>query len=184
MKKLKVKIKKLHENAVIPFYATEGSMCMDLTAVSYEFDEYKNCHIYHTGLAFEIPKGYGMFAVPRSSHRKTEVHMPNTPGVIDYDYRGEVLICFKDVETTFIKNMIRILAEALVENTTNDPILEYNGSVVVRDIENAKSNKPPYKVGDRVAQICILPYPTIEFEEVEELSKTDRGEGCYGHTGN
>lgn len=41
-----------------------------------------------------------------------------------------------------------------------------------------------YKVGDRAAQIIIMPYPTIEFEEVNELSKTERGTGGYGSTGN
>lgn len=40
-----------------------------------------------------------------------------------------------------------------------------------------------YDVGDRVGQLIILPYPEIEFEEVDELSETDRGEGGFGSTG-
>jgi dUTP pyrophosphatase len=40
-----------------------------------------------------------------------------------------------------------------------------------------------YKVGDKVAQLMILPYPSIEFEEVEELSDTARGEGGFGSSG-
>ena len=40
-----------------------------------------------------------------------------------------------------------------------------------------------YNVGDRIGQIIILPYPQIEFEEVEELSETDRGTGGFGSTG-
>ena len=40
-----------------------------------------------------------------------------------------------------------------------------------------------YKVGDRIAQIMIVPYPQIQFEEVEELSNTERGEGGFGSTG-
>ena len=40
-----------------------------------------------------------------------------------------------------------------------------------------------YGVGDRVGQIMILPYPTIQFKEVEELSDTDRGEGGFGSSG-
>ena len=39
-----------------------------------------------------------------------------------------------------------------------------------------------YNVEDRVAQIIILPYPEIEFEEVGELSTTERGSGGYGST--
>ena len=42
---------------------------------------------------------------------------------------------------------------------------------------------PPYKPGDRVAQLIIMPVPAIEFEEAAELSKTERGEGAYGSTG-
>lgn len=40
-----------------------------------------------------------------------------------------------------------------------------------------------YSVGDRVAQIIIMPYPEIEFIETEELSSSERGEGGYGSTG-
>ena len=40
-----------------------------------------------------------------------------------------------------------------------------------------------YNVGDRIGQIIIIPYPQIEFEEVEELSETDRGTGGFGSTG-
>jgi dUTP pyrophosphatase len=40
-----------------------------------------------------------------------------------------------------------------------------------------------YKVGDRIAQIMIIPHPPIEFNEVAELSDTERGEGGFGSTG-
>lgn len=40
-----------------------------------------------------------------------------------------------------------------------------------------------YNVGDRVCQIVIIPYPQIEFVEVEDLSNTERGEGGFGSTG-
>ena len=48
-------------------------------------------------------------------------------------------------------------------------------------LELFESNE--YQVGDRIVQMIIIPYPQIEFEEVEELSETDRGYGGYGHTG-
>ena len=44
-------------------------------------------------------------------------------------------------------------------------------------------NSPVYNVGDRVAQIIILPYPQIEFEETQELSNSERGSGGFGSTG-
>jgi dUTP pyrophosphatase len=47
-------------------------------------------------------------------------------------------------------------------------------------IENQKND---YKVGDRVCQIMIIPHPPIEFDEVADLSDTERGEGGFGSTG-
>ena len=40
-----------------------------------------------------------------------------------------------------------------------------------------------YQIGDRIAQIIIIPHPYITFDEVEELSSTERGEGGFGSTG-
>jgi len=40
-----------------------------------------------------------------------------------------------------------------------------------------------YLIGDRICQIMIIPHPTIEFQEVEELNNTERGEGGFGSTG-
>lgn len=91
-----IKIKKLNENAVIPKYAKEGDAGLDLTATSYEYDELKDNHIYGTGLAIEIPKGYVGLIFPRSSNRKTNSYLTNHVGVIDSGYRGEIILTFKD----------------------------------------------------------------------------------------
>ena len=50
-------------------------------------------------------------------------------------------------------------------------------------INNDSVSENDYKVGDRVAQIMIIPHPPIEFEEADELSDTERGEGGFGSTG-
>ena len=42
---------------------------------------------------------------------------------------------------------------------------------------------PPYKVGDKIAQLIILPYPIINFIEVEHLNESERGTGGHGSTG-
>ena len=58
----------------------------------------------------------------------------------------------------------------------------YRGEIMMKyDIDTL--NSPVYKVGDRIAQIIILPYPQIEFEEAWELSKTQRGKGGFGSSG-
>lgn len=45
------------------------------------------------------------------------------------------------------------------------------------------SNIKTYMVGERVGQLIIMPYPQVEFEEVEELPDTDRSDGGFGSTG-
>lgn len=93
---LDVKIKKLVPEAELPYYATEGAAGMDLTSISYEYDYEHDCHIYGTGLAMEIPEGYVGLIFPRSSNRKTDGYYPNSVGVIDSDYRGQVYVTFKN----------------------------------------------------------------------------------------
>lgn len=57
----------------------------------------------------------------------------------------------------------------------------YRGEIMMK-FRSTESNKA-YEVGDRVGQLIILPYPQVEFEEVENLSSTERGSGGYGSTG-
>ena len=93
---MKVKIKKLVPEAVIPVYAKPGDAGMDLTAVKVEYDRVNKCFVYHSGLAFEVPEGHVMLLFPRSSNRKTEAYLTNSVGVIDSGYRGEVMVVFKN----------------------------------------------------------------------------------------
>lgn len=91
---MKVKIKKLDDMAVLPYYATDGAAGMDLTATSKEYDS-NGCVVYGTSLAFEIPKGYVGLLFPRSSNAKKNLILSNSVGVLDSDYRGEVFFKFK-----------------------------------------------------------------------------------------
>ena len=91
---LEVKIKKLHKDAVIPKYETVGSVGMDLTAVSKEYDEHGNV-VFGTGLAIQIPEGYYADLRPRSSISKYDLVLANSVGTIDADYRGELILKFK-----------------------------------------------------------------------------------------
>lgn len=58
----------------------------------------------------------------------------------------------------------------------------YRGEVLFK-FKPTATNPQNYSIGERIGQLIILPYPKIEFEEVEELSKTERGTGGYGSTG-
>ena len=143
---MKVNIKRLHPNAVIPTYAKEGDAGMDLVATSVISETHTQI-TYGLGVALEIPNGFVGLVFPRSSIRKTRLQLSNSVGVIDSGYRGELQATFNKITTT-------------LENQKND-----------------------YKVGDRVAQIMIIPFPPIEFEQVTQLSETERGEGGFGSTG-
>lgn len=91
---MKVKIKKLHSDAVITTYAKEGDAGLDLTITSI----IKNTTYdvtYGFGIALEIPEGYVGFLFPRSSVRKYDLVLSNCVGVIDSGYRGEIQATFK-----------------------------------------------------------------------------------------
>jgi dUTP pyrophosphatase len=153
---MKVRIKKLSELAVVPSYAKDGDAGMDLIATSIISDTPTQI-TYGLGVALEIPKGFVGLVFPRSSIRKTGLQLSNSVGVIDSGYRGEL-------QATFNKLF---------------------GGEAMYDEMKVKEIQPNdfYKVGDRVAQIMIIPHPPIEFEEVDELSDTERGEGGFGSTG-
>ena len=106
---MKVRIKKLNENATLPTYGTEFSAGADL----YNLDEevvippHKTVLI-HTGLSFEIPEGYAGLIYARSGLASKRGLAPaNKVGVIDADYRGEVMVALhnhSDIEATVEAN--------------------------------------------------------------------------------
>jgi dUTP pyrophosphatase len=59
----------------------------------------------------------------------------------------------------------------------------YRGEIVLKFNNILMSSCEPYNVKERIGQLIIMPYPTIEFEEVEELSTTERGAQGFGSTG-
>lgn len=60
---------------------------------------------------------------------------------------------------------------------------DYRGEIKVV-LHNDSDIIRPVQEGDRIAQLVILPYEPIEFDEVDELNDTDRGIGGFGSTGN
>lgn len=102
---MKVKVKKLNENAVIPFKTYERDFCYDVVAVSEE-EVAPNVWKYGIGLAFQIDKeslvGHRYLNLsidlrPRSSVWKTGMVLSNCEGTIDELYRGEVSAVFYHV---------------------------------------------------------------------------------------
>lgn len=169
---LQVKIKKLRPDAVIPSYAHETDCGMDLTAVSKTTDGYGNV-VYGFGLAFEIPEGYAGFIFPRSSNHKSRLLLTNSVGIVDSGYIGEVTAKFAQRTSVSVPAKFWSRIKLLLLGKMDD------GDIRTWEACNSSN----HKVGDRVAQMVILPYPKVTFEEVDELSDTERGTGGYGSTG-
>ena len=90
---MKVAIQKLDDRAVVPTYGSEFSAGADLYAIEDTVIEPGETVLVHTGLAMEIPEGYGGFIYARSGLASKKGLAPaNKVGVIDADYRGEIMV--------------------------------------------------------------------------------------------
>jgi dUTP pyrophosphatase len=126
-----------------PIAGTAHSAGLDLRLAEIKGSEH-GVYTLALGVAVEIPENhFGLLAV-RSSVGAKGLQMTNSVGIIDSDYRGELMM-----KCTF------------THRGFDFP-----------------------ELGDRVAQLVVLPYVKFEIEIVEELNKTVRGEGGYGSTGN
>ena len=150
---MKVKIKKLYKDSALPTKAHTTDAGYDLYAHSKSYDDDGNV-VYGSGVAMEIPQGYVGLVFPRSSNAKKDLILSNSVGVIDSGYRGEISFKFKP------------------SNVIEKPDLAYMPESISK-----------YEIGERIGQIIIMPYPEIEFVEVDELSDSERGDGGYGSSG-
>lgn len=142
-----IKIKKLNNNATIPTRGSEYAAgydlhaCIDKGAIDIPAGSTVKVG---TGIAVEIPDGYFGAVFARSGlATKRGLRPSNCVGVVDSDYRGEVIVA----------------------------------------LHNDSDQCETIHVGDRIAQLVIMPYLSVEFEEVDELSDTNRGAGGFGSTG-
>ena len=142
---MRIPIKILHPDATLPRDAYgDGDAGVDLNSISELTLKVGERALVPTGIAVAIPKGFGGFVQPRSGlAAKFGITLPNSPGLIDSNYRGEIKI-----------------------------IMQNSGD---KDFE--------IKVGDRIAQLVIMPVEQAEFEPVAELPRSNRGEGGFGSSG-
>lgn len=143
---MEIQIKKLNNLAHTPTVETEGSAGADLyAATSYDIEirPHETVKI-GTGIAIAVPRGYygGIYA--RSGLATKQGLAPaNKVGVIDSDYRGEVIVA--------------------LHNDTDEPQW--------------------IPAGSRIAQLLIQPVMRTDFNVVDELNDTERGNGGFGSTG-
>lgn len=96
---LNIKVKVLFDGAKLPHYATADAGAMDLSAcINRPIKLHPGTvEAIPTGLAIELPEGYGLFITPRSGLAiKHGVIVLNTPGLVDADYRGEIRVVLKN----------------------------------------------------------------------------------------
>ena len=91
----KVRVQKLHKDAILPQYGSACAAGADLYALCENAVEFLpgETKLVHTGVAMEIPAGYAGFIYARSSVScKRGLAPANKVGVIDSDYRGEIMV--------------------------------------------------------------------------------------------
>ena len=160
----KVYIETCRDNIQLPTYSNIGDAGMDIRAAEDVLIMPGETKIIPTGLKMAIPTGYEIQVRPRSGlSLKTPLRIANSPGTIDSGYRDEIGI--------------------IISNTSND---NDESSIYLIDEKRNKNGIYSIKKGDRIAQIVLCKYETIEFEHVEKgIIKTlgiNRG-GGFGHTG-
>jgi dUTP pyrophosphatase len=90
---MRVQIKKLHPDAVIPKYQTKGASGFDLHALEDVEISYGETKLVKTGLAVAVQEGFELQVRPRSGlSLKTGLRVANAPGTVDSDYRGECCV--------------------------------------------------------------------------------------------
>lgn len=95
---MEIKLKRLNENAIVPTYGTDRSAYVDLYAIEDVLLRTKDVKVIRSGWAFEIPEGYYIDVLPRSGLAcKKGIISLNSVGIIDSDYRGEVLTTMRNV---------------------------------------------------------------------------------------
>lgn len=126
MKKLDIKVKILHPQAVIPRYQSDEAAGFDLHAVEPCIIEPQRRAVVKTGIAIALPKGYELQVRPRSGLAlKHGVTVLNTPGTVDSDYRGELMvILFNSDKEPFSVSVGDRIAQAVVKEILQADFLQ------------------------------------------------------------
>lgn len=169
---MKVKFKRLHKDAVIPYRKRASDYCFDCVAVS-EKEIAPNVWKYGLGFALQIERGVEPMVVSTSCHNgKVKEHRT----MMDYS-RSPLNLSIDARPRSSVWETGMVLSNC--EGTIDEG---YTGEISAV-FYHILTDMPRYKVGDRVCQIKIGVALPMEFEEVAELNETDRGGNGYGSTG-
>ena len=178
---MKVKIKKLTDNAKIPTQAHDKDFCYDVYATSCEEVE-PGIWKYGIGLAFEIVRENTEFGkiwteiTPYDWGPDPEHPAPHHCAWVDGKYIDvKISIDFRPRSSVWKTGMILSNCEGTLDELYRGEVMAYFYEVI--------PGKEKYKVGDRIGQIKLGFTLPIEFEEGEINTNTERGDGGFGSTG-
>jgi dUTP pyrophosphatase len=123
---LKVKVKKLHPDAVLPSYTRHGDVAMDVRSIDERVIPSGERCLIQTGLSFEIPFGYEMQVRARSGlAAKNGIGLVNGTGTIDPNYRGELgIILINHGKEPFVVNKGDRIAQVVFNKIEHTEIEE------------------------------------------------------------
>lgn len=173
---MKVKVKKIVENAIMPSKTYDEDFCYDVVATSCE-EIAPNVYKYGLGLAFQIDRENFNINIPKTkSVNVTDTH-GNTYGTQTINERENLNLSldFRPRSSVWKTGMI-------LSNTVGTIDELYRGQVYAI-YYHVLPNMPKYEIGDRIGQIKLGITIPISFEETNELNSTTRGDGGFGSTG-
>ena len=167
-----VRFKRLHPDAVVPFKKYPEDFCYDVVATSEE-QIAPNVWKYGIGLAFEIEGGPEDLVV-EDEFGKELIRIPQDRNTMQ-GLRWNVSLDLRPRSSIYKTGMVLSNAVGTVDDL-------YRGEVSAI-FYHVFTEMPRYRVGDRIGQIKLGITLPLEFEEVDELRQTARGDGGYGSTG-
>lgn len=150
---MKLRVKKLNDNAIIPTKSNSTDSGMDLYSLEDVIIRPGETRLIKTGIAFDIPPGYEIQVRPRSGMSlKTKFRIANSPGTVDSGYQGDI------------------------------SIIGYH-SGEVSDLFGLSDSPICISKGDRIAQAVLCPVILTELEVVDSFDETTRGTAGFGSSG-
>lgn len=141
---MRIQLKKLDARAILPTRGSALAAGADLYALDGVTVPAGETVLVHTGIALAIPEGYAGLIYARSGLAAKRALAPaNKVGVIDADYRGEIMVA----------------------------------------LHNHGTKTQTVDAGERIAQLVVTPFLSVEFDECDALDETERGSGGFGSTG-
>ncbi|MGL2858215.1 dUTP diphosphatase, partial [Helicobacter pylori] len=123
---MKIKIQKIHPNALIPKYQTEGSSGFDLHAVEEVMIKPHSVGLVKIGICLSLEVGYELQVRTRSGLALNhQVMVLNSPGTVDNDYRGEIKVILANLSDKDFKVQVGDrIAQGVVQKTYKAEFIE------------------------------------------------------------